>query len=150
MVMRTERRRPPRSPASGPSTSKPLTTPPRSQRRKPLITKVKRPSVRKLMGRVRRSKTGRSVNARSPQRSATMSAVFQFAIAIPGTKCATIQNAPAVSPHLSKSIIEVQLTINSEQQTKSPKNKKYPYYYTPIPFTPFLYFFILMFSRILE
>lgn len=106
----TERTIAPKTAARKPWTSKPFTTPPKIQRRKPLITKVKRPRVKRLNGKVRRSKIGLIVILINPQRSANTSAVTIPFTSIPGTIYGRAKKASALTNQLRR-IIGVQLMI---------------------------------------
>lgn len=66
-----------------------------SQIRKAFITKVKRPRVRILMGKVRTIKTGLIRALRTPRSKATIKAVWKLLTLNPGTNWAATRIARA-------------------------------------------------------
>lgn len=108
-VWMTESTRPPKTATQKPLTANPLMIPARSQSRNPLMTKVKIPNVRRLIGSVRSVRIGLIVIFISPQKSARTSAVPKPLTEMPGTICGSARNARALTNHFNK-IIGVSVT----------------------------------------
>jgi len=83
----------PKTPDQKPATTKPWMNEPTNQKSRPLITKMKRPSVRIVAGSVSRIRIGRITALTSPRTRAATSAAPKLATATPGTRYATAISA---------------------------------------------------------
>src|SRR5690242_10724370 len=79
----------PSTPGQKPITTKPCTKLPTHQKRSPLITKMKRPSVRRVAGRVSSTRIGRRMVFTRPSTSAASSAAPKLETMIVGMRYAT-------------------------------------------------------------
>ena len=91
--------------------SKPLTMELASQKIKALITRVNRPRVRKLIGKVRSSRIGLTSALSSPKTREVMSAAQKLAKPTPGTILATINKTKVFKSQRSNSIFSFRLLL---------------------------------------
>src|SRR6478672_6575145 len=100
------------TPDQKPSTMNPLTTEPTNQKRRPLMTRMKRPSVSTVTGSVSRIRTGRMNAFTSPRISAAMSALLKSAIVIDGMRYATAISASVLRSHTSSILIALSCVVS--------------------------------------
>src|SRR5581483_10952619 len=96
----------PNTPAQKPSTRKPCTHDPTSQKRRPLITRMKRPSVRIVTGSVSSTSTGRMRVLTRPRINAATSADTKSATCTKGSTYGRKKSAAAlISQTITKRIV---------------------------------------------
>jgi len=90
-----------------PSTVKPGTRVPAKRIKHALITSVKRPNVKRVIGNVRRIRNGLRKTLRIPKTNATTKAVTKLATWIPGRRYAAIIITNALANQLRRILIQI-------------------------------------------
>jgi hypothetical protein len=82
-----------------------------NQNKKPFTTKVNNPSVKRVIGSVRRRSIGRSVILIHPHKKASHSAVEKSRTSMPGTTLAIMKNETAFTIQRARRRIRVSISI---------------------------------------